>query len=104
MPAATAASMPGTLSSTTAVRRRVEAHPRGGVQEQVGRRLAGRDLGGAEDPSLEALPQPGRRSVTAILWCGPLEATHDGSAMRSSAAITPGTASSSRAKTASTSA
>ena len=38
--------------------RGLPAHRRRGVQEQVGRRLAVLDLGGAEDPALEAVPQP----------------------------------------------
>lgn len=38
---------------------RIDAHPLGGVQEQVGGGLAVGDLGGAENPAREAFVQPG---------------------------------------------
>jgi hypothetical protein len=68
------------------------------VQKQIGSGLALKIR-----PSKRS-HRPVVRSVTAILWCGPLEATHEGSVIRSSASTTPGTGCSSRANTASTSA
>ncbi len=67
------------------------------------RKRSGAGLPRATSPALKMRPSkrshsPVVRSVKAILWCGPLDATHDGSAIRSSAALTPGTARSSRAK------
>ena len=60
IPARCAASTPAGLSSITRHRDGSRRHRVGGVQEQIRRRLAASDRGGAEDPGIEQVQEPDR--------------------------------------------
>src|SRR3954466_12317364 len=71
MPAERAATTPYRLSSTTPHPPRAALHPPSGVQEQVRCGFAPRDLGGAEDPPLEQVPEAGAAQGPAHLVVAP---------------------------------
>ena len=89
MPAARAASTPGrrVLDDDAVLRR--EAHPRGGVEEEVGRGLAALDVERAEDAALEAVESPVRPSVRRSFAWPALEATQVGRSSASRASSMP---------------